>query len=823
MVRVDGRRRPEVDPLYGCMDILGFGAPWGGIYRKVTLEATAPNWIEDVFVVPRVSEGLAEVRATIGSTGPLTDVANRLRVGASVYSPDGQLAVEAKAPLTQQGDATLLARIPEAKLWSPRDPQLYTVKVTLLDGEQALDSVSVRFGMREFKVRDGQFLLNGKPFFVRGYGDACIYPNTIAPPTDPAEYRRRLKIAKDYGFTYVRHHTWVPLEEYLDVADEIGILVQPELPLDSPHSLPTTPQGKQLYLDQWEGMIKAHRNHPCIVTWSMSNEVGDKRFAELASTMYRMAKRLDPTRLVIDTDGGVDFTHLEAETADFVSMHFGGEGVIFGYQDSLYSLDGPRPRKPLIAHEMGYFVTLPDLRQIELFEGGVRPYWLYKARDVARAKGLLDKYPKWLENSYRLQALCLKTNYEAARRGPLLSGYSQWLLQDYPGCPEGILDIFYQPKALSAAEFRRFNAPTVLLADLPRRNFRWADTVKTSFLVSRYEDEPSSNATLCWQLRAGPDVLAAGKKSGLKIASACVQELMSLEFVLPRRAQAQKLTLAAELTDENGTIANEWNLWAFPDELLKAQPGKVCFYGFELLKKYYPWAEQWQGDGRGKTCQLLVSARFDAGVLGYLENGGRVLLLRPQPVFPTVQTYAFRPASWNLRREGIHVGTAIEEDHPALRAMPCEGWCDLQFFGLVLGSVMVDLEELPVKVSPIIRVLDLWHQMRNRAYLFEVSVGKGKLLVSGLNFSVALGGEDPPDTYPWCRQRPPMTEAGFAGHFAFKIPPGYRLRPPIPPEILGPDDPAGVYFFDQLLRYALGNEFSPKAALDVAYLRGKLK
>jgi beta-galactosidase/beta-glucuronidase len=84
--------------------------------------------------------------------------------------------------------------------------------------------------MRELEVENGKFLLNGKPIFLRGYGDDCIFPNTIAPPAEPEEYLRRLSTARDYGFNYARHHSWFPPEEYFEVADELGIMVQPEFP-----------------------------------------------------------------------------------------------------------------------------------------------------------------------------------------------------------------------------------------------------------------------------------------------------------------------------------------------------------------------------------------------------------------------------------------------------------------------------------------------------------------------------------------------------------------------------------------------------------------
>jgi len=343
------------------------------------------------------------------------------------------------------------------------------------------------------KVQDGKFLLNDKPIFLCGYGDDCIYPNTIAPPADKEEYRRRFKVVKDYGFNYARHHSWFPPQEYFDVADEMGILLQPEFPIAYRWNLATTVQGKKLYLDQWREIIKASRNHPSIVTWCMGNELYES--FDMAPAMYHLAKQIDPTRLVIDSDG---VARQPRATLDFWIWQF-NESTSFAYRDAKYDLGDMKPQKPIVAHEMGYFVTLPNLEQLPLFQQGLRPYWLYEARDLAREKKVTQLYPEWVDKSNRLQALCIKTNIEAVRRS-VLQGYSLWLFQDYPYCAEGTVDMFYRPKAISAADYRKFNSPTVLLIDSDQRNFRCGETVKMTLLVSRYEDQPSDNAVARWKL-----------------------------------------------------------------------------------------------------------------------------------------------------------------------------------------------------------------------------------------------------------------------------------------------------------------------------------
>jgi hypothetical protein len=151
----------------------------------------------------------------------------------------------------------------------------------------------------------------------------------------------------------------------------------------------------------------------------------------------------------------------------------------------------------VVAHEMGYFVTLPDLRQLGLFRNGPKPFWLKEALENAKQKGAKNSYPAWVEKSNRLQAVCLKANIEAARRSNL-QGCHVWLFQDYPWCAEGVVDMSFWLKAVSAREFNKFNGPSVLSIGQDRRNYRFGETAEFPVFVSRYEQEPTRDTTLRW-------------------------------------------------------------------------------------------------------------------------------------------------------------------------------------------------------------------------------------------------------------------------------------------------------------------------------------
>jgi hypothetical protein len=212
-------------------------------------------------------------------------------------------------------------------------------------------------------------------------------------------------------------------------------------------------------------------------------------------------------------------------------------------------------------------------------------------------------------------------------------------------------------------------------------------------------------------------------------------------------------------------------LWVFPTELLAEAAHKVRSSGFDALRKIYPWAPEQTSHLAPADTDLLVTTRLGQDTIEYLKAGGRVFLTEPEPAF-TVEKTNFRLSSWD---GGGPSGTILDAKHPALRAMPSDGWCDLQFYPLIQGSKTVLLNPLPAKVQPLVRCIDRPTRLADRAYLFEVAVGRGKLLVSGFNFARAIDSRDP----------------------------------------------AGIFLFDRLVRYALGPDFNPVASLPEEALRGK--
>jgi hypothetical protein len=110
------------------------------------------------------------------------------------------------------------AAIRDPHLWSPTKPNLYVATIQLFRGEVPVDEMAIRFGMRKIEAKDQRILLNGKPIFLRGFGDDAIEPLTGFPPASKEVYRKRFETAKKYGFFFVRYHSWCPPPECFEAA-----------------------------------------------------------------------------------------------------------------------------------------------------------------------------------------------------------------------------------------------------------------------------------------------------------------------------------------------------------------------------------------------------------------------------------------------------------------------------------------------------------------------------------------------------------------------------------------------------------------------------
>ncbi|MFQ6131293.1 MAG: glycoside hydrolase family 2 protein [Armatimonadota bacterium] len=747
-VRVDNEQDWSRDPLTGCFDVIdAVHIAWGGIYRAVRLYTTGQAWIADAFVVPHAQQGEAEVRLTMRGVA----VAGlKARVVVRAEGGEGGPASYTAPPvaLTGAGEktATITVLMRGARLWSPESPNLYRATVSLEGEGGSLDEVSVRFGLRDIEIRGNDFYLNGKRLFLRGYGDDCCFPETIAPPADKAVYLKRLRLAKAYGFNYVRHHSHVPLAEYFEAADEVGMMVQPELPIAYMHYFQRATQaGHQLLLDQWRDMIRLHRNHPSVFAWCMGNELWNS-FA-LARQMYADAQELDPSRPVNDSDG-VPLGPIRTQanwsrpTLDVFNAQFDEHVLPWGPNKGKYDLGEIEPAAPIVIHEMGNFNAFPDVEERVLYRRGVKPFWLDELTKAAEGKGLTALLPTFVRASRQAQAMCRKVNLEAARRSPQVDGHTLWLLQDYWTGANGLVTQHYQEKGLSAEQFRRFNGPSVLLLDRDECAHWAGDEVELRLLLSHFGDYRGP-ATLRWRLLGENGQEYRSAQQPVEVGRGGVFELCKLPMKMLEWANRQeRLSLDVELHADGLLAANDWPIWVFPREPIPPGPYRVVGLHTRRPSLRFPGFPTLPPDATLRPNDVVVSPWLSERLLAHLEAGGRALLVAPAWPLRTLPAH-FENAWWLGNPETDSDLGHLITDHRAVREYPHEGFADLHFFHLMHGRRTMLLDELAPDVEPIIRAVPHPSALRTKAWLFEAGVGRGRLLATTLNLSARALKERP--------------------------------------------------------------------------------
>ena len=299
----------------------GYPAAPLGVVGTVRVLALADVRIDDVFVIPSVQENKLTCRVRISNA---TAAPRSVVVSNGVF--DGEMSALTFKPkrVALKANETVTVDIEQPwvdpKLWWPHDPHLYRLTTTLANNKDAIvDRCSTRFGFREIRIDGRDFRFNGKRFKTRMQ---AMIPNTRGTHEDAFEiFSNRvaaLKKRNQYGPQITRIHTAMASTDILDVADEMGMLLEVDGPLGSVRSDWTSQQMWDNYRGMVTAWIERDRNHPSMLFWAMENEIlvctntqptfYDSNRKNLVA-LGEHAQRLDPTRPVLfEGDADIDGT-----------------------------------------------------------------------------------------------------------------------------------------------------------------------------------------------------------------------------------------------------------------------------------------------------------------------------------------------------------------------------------------------------------------------------------------------------------------------------------------------------------------------------------
>ena len=611
---------------------------WGGLYRDVELEATSQTYIDDAWIRGDFDKKVAEIHVVVGGSH-----ASAAEIRVTI---DGTTVSQPLKPLKP-----LKLPLRNFRPWSPEHPNLYTGVVELVENGVVLQTRRERFGVRKLEVRGKEFYLNGRPYFLRGFGDDHVYPITGITPPDSEVHRAHLAKAKKAGFNFARLHTHCEVPEYFEAADEVGIMIQPELPYYS--DVPAEGFEFDPKRDVTE-LYTHYRRYPSFAVYSMGNE--GSFGAELDQKLHAYVKAMDPDRLKINQDCGEQWLN-PPESADYT-----------GGPINVWPRGSVNPDRPFVTHEYLNLCIKCDSRDEPRYTGVWLPPVTRQRRADWLAKFGLDMAwgDRLQDAQHALQRHYQKRGIESARKDPYCDGYSFWTIVDVVVAQgesytaQGLFNPFWEQKrgGFSAEEFARFNGPSCVLIDTPDENrvFTSGDVLPVNFLFANYGESVPQDVMFEWGLNVGN---VNGKCKIGDIAIGAVWKIASEKIVFPSVEKPVKATLSARV----GDVSNEWDFWVFPKRGKRDGRGIAVASSLKdaMSRLYDGFSVVGAPDAANATIIVADDAAFCDTPEAVYKN---IIVVNPPKGIPN--------ASLGWWWMGDQVGTALLR-HPVFANLPHEG------------------------------------------------------------------------------------------------------------------------------------------------------
>jgi hypothetical protein len=367
--------------------------------------------------------------------------------------------------------------------------------------------------------------------------------------------------------------------------------------------------------------------------------------------------------------------------------------------------------RPIVSHEIGQWCVYPNLKEIEKYDGVLKAKNFEIFKRSLKAHKMRNLADSLLLASGKLQALCYKADIEAALRTPGFGGFQLLDLHDFPGqgtALVGVLDAFWEEKGyITPEEYRRFCNETVPLARFSKRIYKSGEKIDIGIEVAHFGAIELENITPKWKIvDSDKKIIQRGALETTKIKWGNGIKLGNVNTSIAT-VSAKKLTLEVDVAG----FSNSWDFWVYPI----IQP---------KLKE-----------------EILVVQKLNKKSIETLRKGGKVLLTIKKGAVKEDQGgnvgIGFSSIFWNTAWTGGQkphtLGILCNPDHKAFEEFPTEYHSNWQWWDAMTHSNAISLENLPDDIVPITRVIDDWVSNRRLALIFEIKVGKGKLLISGID------------------------------------------------------------------------------------------
>lgn len=282
--------------------------PGAGLYRNVWVTTTSGVRIDDwgtQITTPEVHKEWAKVNIKTVIQNHIGADLDEISIRTSIIDEGHEIVVVETPGSSLIGNVLEHnIRINHPKLWGIKQPNLYTALTEVYQGDQLIDSYATTFGIRSIELRpDDGFYLNGEKVVIQG---VCLHHDLgpLGGASHKRGYERQIRIMQDMGVNAIRTAHNMPAPELIEACNEMGMMVMAES-FDE-WIRPKVGNGYHLYFEEWAerdltNLVRAFRNAPSILMWSIGNEV-DEQFTsggnKVAYFLQNIIHREDPTRPV---------------------------------------------------------------------------------------------------------------------------------------------------------------------------------------------------------------------------------------------------------------------------------------------------------------------------------------------------------------------------------------------------------------------------------------------------------------------------------------------------------------------------------------------
>ncbi len=626
-----------------------------------------------------------------------------------------------------------LALKDDIMLWDEGEGNLYelTAELQTLEGENKnIDEFSAKFGVRSFGDDGrGRLALNGRTIFLRSEANCAEYPETGHSPMTVDEWKAILERYKSYGINCVRFHSHCEPEAAFTAADELGMLLQPELSNWNPRDAFETDESYEYYRAELVGIIKTFANHPSFVMLTLGNELQTKeKGGERMSGLVCLAKSLDDTRMYANGSNTFYGEHGCDEESDFYTSQSCHEVVIRGtfsgmrgyinenYPSADHDYNGAMEKireqykKPVFSFEVGQFEVLPDFDELDEFKGISEPVNLQIIKKRVEERGLLENWKEYVEATGELSRLAYREEIEAAMRTKQLSGISLLGLQDFPGqgtALVGMMNSHLEPKPFSFAKperFAEFFKESMLLVKLPRYTYEIGERLVAEVEVANFGKN----------VIEGEARFSIGFRKCASDVGDCLCEvngsLGTVSCPVGEYTRVGTIDIPLDFVDTSSALTLTVNVG-----------GCTSSYPLWVYERVTPVCPE----------NVYETRVFDEKAKEILRQGGRVFLApdADKESLPVSIKTQFTTDFWSVgtfaEQEG-GMGQLIDAAHPVFRDFPTDRHTDWQWWAMATKRAII----LPRTMEAIVTEMDSYAFLRPMAQLIEFNCMGGKVMLS---------------------------------------------------------------------------------------------